>query len=287
MVTVSTNPLSKHFRQPKIYIRLPSEGTWYGDGLETTVTHEYPVLPMTAKDELRYKTPDALLNGQATVDVIQSCIPNITNAWKIPNIDLDAILIAIRIATYGEKLELTVTVPGINEERGFEVDLRTVLDQLMSVTFDNIVTVGDFSIEIQPISYKISNEISIKTFEEQRIFSLLRDTSISEQDKLSRVRSSFDKLTNINIELVKSSIVSIRYNNEDPVTNKDHISEFIDNADKDIYYGIVKHIEQQKNNFSIKPFKAVFPKEDIDNGAPEFMEIPITLDQSSFFGKGS
>ena len=32
---------------------------------------------MTAKDEMMFKTPDALLNGQATVDVIQSCIPAI------------------------------------------------------------------------------------------------------------------------------------------------------------------------------------------------------------------
>ena len=31
-------------------------------------------------DEITFKTPDALLNGQATVDVIQSCIPNIKDA---------------------------------------------------------------------------------------------------------------------------------------------------------------------------------------------------------------
>jgi len=267
MVPQSANPLSKHFRQPKIYIRLPSEGLWYGNALEKTESGEYPVLSMTAKDELSYKTPDALLNGQATVDVIQSCIPNIKDAWKVPNIDLDVILIAIRIATYGEKMDLTITVPGINEERGFEIDLRTVMDQFMTASFDNIVVVDEFQIEIQPISYKSSNDISIKTFEEQRIFSLLKNNNISEEDKLTRIRESFEKLTNINIELVKNSIVSIRYNNDDAVVNKNYISEFIDNADKKIYYAIVKHIENQRNKFTIRPFK--------------------TTHQASFFGKGS
>jgi hypothetical protein len=32
---------------------------------------------MTAKDELMFKTPDALLNGQSTVEVVKSCIPAI------------------------------------------------------------------------------------------------------------------------------------------------------------------------------------------------------------------
>jgi len=287
MVPQSANPLSKHFRQPKIYIRLPSEGLWYGNALEKTESGEYPVLSMTAKDELSYKTPDALLNGQATVDVIQSCIPNIKDAWKVPNIDLDVILIAIRIATYGEKMDLTITVPGINEERGFEIDLRTVMDQFMTASFDNIVVVDEFQIEIQPISYKSSNDISIKTFEEQRIFSLLKNNNISEEDKLTRIRESFEKLTNINIELVKNSIVSIRYNNDDAVVNKNYISEFIDNADKKIYYAIVKHIENQRNKFTIRPFKTTLPLEDVERGAPEFLEIPITFDQASFFGKGS
>ena len=105
---MNDNPLAKHFRQPKLYIQFPSKGNFYPDGsLEETETGDYPIFAMTAKDELTIKTPDALLNGQATVSVIQSCVPNIKNAWHVPSIDVDAILIAIRIATYGEKMDLT------------------------------------------------------------------------------------------------------------------------------------------------------------------------------------
>ena len=62
---MTENALNKYYRQPQIYIKLPSGGKWYGpDVLTPTETGELPVLPMTAKDELAFKTPDALINGQ-------------------------------------------------------------------------------------------------------------------------------------------------------------------------------------------------------------------------------
>jgi len=85
MAENATNPLSKYFRQPALYINLPSEGRWYPDGgVEIPVTGSVPIYAMTAKDEITMKTPDALLNGAATVSVIESCCPAIKDAWKMP-----------------------------------------------------------------------------------------------------------------------------------------------------------------------------------------------------------
>ena len=124
------NPLHKFFRQPKVYTTLPSKGQYYPAGaLEMPETNELPVFAMTAKDELTMKTPDALMNGQATVDLVKSCVPNIIDPWKMPSIDLDTILIAIRIATFGPELSVTQVIPGLNEERSFSVDLRYTLEK--------------------------------------------------------------------------------------------------------------------------------------------------------------
>ena len=113
-MTENTNPLGKYYRQPQIYIKLPSRAKYYSaDVFTPTETGEIPILPMTAKDELAFKTPDAMMTGQATVDVIQSCAPNIKNAWKMVNYDTDTILLAIRIATYGETMDITYTVPTV------------------------------------------------------------------------------------------------------------------------------------------------------------------------------
>lgn len=287
MDTVSSNPLAKHFRQPKVYIRLPSNGEYYEGGLIKTENGEYPVLGMTARDELMYKTPDALMNGQATVDVIQSCVPNITNAWNIPSIDLDVILIGIRIATIGEKMDITFKVPGIEEERSYDVDLRILMDQLHSKTYENLITVDDCAIELRPTSYRYFTDISVRTFEEQRIFSLMRNNSISEKEKLEKIQTSFQKLTDINLDLVKNSILSVKFSNEPPVTNREHIEEFINNCEQPVFGAVIKHVESQQKKFGLKPLTIEFSKEDQDKGAPPTVTIPITLDQSNFFGKGS
>jgi len=280
----NNNPLQKYFRQPKLYISLPSNGKFYNVGsLEKTETQEYPVYSMTAKDELAFKTPDALLNGQATVDVIQSCVPNIKNAWMMPSIDLDAVLIAIRMATYGDKLSISTKTPVIGDERDYELDLRLLYDGFSNLEFDETVEVGDMKIHIRPLTYREFTKNAVKTFEEQRIFSIVNDESINDQEKLQAFTNSFTKLTELTINTVIQSISKISLEDTE-VTNPLHIEEFIKNADKDFFSAIISHIEAQKEKYTIKPLKIQATPEDIEKGVPEVYEVPITFDQSNFFG---
>ena len=130
----NTNPLNKYYRQPAIYISLPSKGRYYTSSVYTaTQTGEIPVLPMTAKDEMAFKTPDAMINGQATVDVIRSCCPNILDPWQLTNYDLDTVLLGIRIATYGETMDITATIPVINEQISHTVNLPALLETVKNV----------------------------------------------------------------------------------------------------------------------------------------------------------
>ena len=111
-MTQTANPLKQFFRQPAVYIKLPSDGQFWPDkAISMTENRELPVLPMTAIDEITYRTPDALYNGSATINVIQSCVPNIKNAWHMPTVDIDTVLVAIRVATYGHELEINTQCP--------------------------------------------------------------------------------------------------------------------------------------------------------------------------------
>ena len=68
---ISNNPLKQYFRQPAIYVRLPSGGQHYPPGaINMPPNGELPVFPMTAMDEITYRTPDALFNGSAVISVI-------------------------------------------------------------------------------------------------------------------------------------------------------------------------------------------------------------------------
>lgn len=278
------NPLKKFFRQPKNYIKLPSSGNFYVPGsLEKTETGDYAVYAMTAKDELIFKTPDALLNGQATVEVVQSCIPSIKNAWLIPSIDLDAILVAIRMATYGEKLDLEVNIPNIKEQRTYEMDLRVVLDKLLSAAWDSEVIVNsELKAYVRPLTYKEFTQTAMKTLEEQRIFSVVNNDQIDDMKKLEVFNSSFRKLTEINIDMVSKSIVKI-VTDDGETSNQVHIKEFIDNADKNFFSSIMDHLESQRKKFTIEPQRIITSEEDRAAGAPDEVTVPITMDTSNFF----
>ena len=277
------NPLQKYFRQPKVYITLPSQGQYYPQGaIDYPENGELPVFPMTAKDELGMKTPDALLNGQATVDVIKSCVPNIIDPWQMPSIDLDAVLIAIRIATYGEQLDITTKVPGTGETRDYGIDLRTVLNKLVTVQFDNTVWISDMMVTLRPLTYREFTNSSLKTFEEQRIFRLVNDESIPEEEKLARFNQSFKKLTDLTVDMLARAVTSITVDGN-TVSDSNHITEFIVNSDKQFFNGVKDHFESQKSKFEIEPMTVNTTEEDQEQGAPETFEIPITFDQSNFF----
>jgi len=278
------NPLQKYFRQPKIYLSLPSGGKFYPEGsLEVTDNNEYPVFPMTARDELTMKTPDALLNGQATVDMIQSCVPNIKNAWVIPSLDLDAILIAIRIATYGDTMDIDIKTPVTGEEKSFTVDLRIMLDGLISKEFGETFEMNGLTIHVRPLSYREFTDTSLKTFEEQRIFALVNNEDMAEEEKLQKFNESFRKLTDITVGTLERSIWKIDAG-EDSVTNPAWIKEFVSNAEKGLFSALTEHLEKQREKFKIKPLVIDATEDEIAKGVPETYEVPITFDQSNFFG---
>ena len=82
------NPLKQFYRTPKVYVQLPSRGRFNKVNSEA-MTGEVPVYAMTSKDELLMKNPDALLNGDAVVGVIKSCVPSITDTKNLPVCDVD------------------------------------------------------------------------------------------------------------------------------------------------------------------------------------------------------
>lgn len=281
------NPLASYMRQPKIYITLPSGGNFWTPGsLAMTETGEFPVYSMTARDELLFKTPDALLNGQSVVDVIQSCMPNIKNAWDCPTLDLDTILIAIRLATYGEKMPFKHNIPVINEDIEYELDLKILLNQQMSNNWiEQVVINPDFIIFVKPLTYKHLTQTSIKGFETSRIMSMVNDESIPEEQKLEMFGNSFRNLTKVTIDLTADSIYKI-VTPDGEVTDPKFISEFVHNADKEIFQAVQTHLNNLKEHNSLKNLEFTTTEEQQEAGAPASYSVPINFNNSDFFANG-
>lgn len=279
------NPLINFMRQPKIYIKLPSGGAyWPKKSLDMPETGEFPVYSMTARDELMFKTPDALMNGQAIVDVIQSCMPNIKNAWDCPTIDLDTILIAIRLATYGEKMPFTHKVPVVGEDIDFDLDLRLLLDkQQENHWLEQVPISEDMIIFVKPLTYKHMTQTSLKSFETSRIMNIVNDEKISDEERIKLFNTSFSSLTKISIDLMAESIYKIITSTAE-VTEPSYIKEFVANADKDIFEVVQNHLSKLKKDNELPDLNFTSTPEQVAAGAPETYSIPVNFNNSDFFG---
>jgi hypothetical protein len=275
--TNQKNPLAGWFRQPKLYVQLPSDGKFYPAGsLDVSQSGDYPVYAMTARDELLFKTPDALLSGQSTVELIKSCIPAILDPWKMPSIDLDFALIAVRIATYGVKMEVGSQCPSCKEDNSHDVDLNKWLDSFANFTFVDTVDIDPLVVHIKPYNYQELTKTSVKAMEQQKIFEIINNDNIPDEEKLDKFGKSFVKLTELTVDIIADSIIQID-TPEESVTDKNMIKEFINNCPKDLFDKISNHITDIKSEIEFVEKNAVC-------GHCEFQyNIPITMDQSNFF----
>jgi hypothetical protein len=276
-----TNPLSQYFRQPSIYIKLPSGGKNYPAGsLDMPVNGELPVYPMTAIDEITYRTPDALFNGQATVNVIQSCLPSIKDAWAVPSIDLDSILIAIRIASYGHNMEFGSTCPKCNDFSERTVDLRDVLARLKAPDYNSTIKYGDLEIYFRPLNYKNLHDNNKLQFEQQKILQLMPDEKISDEEKMTALTVAFKKLTEITVQSLALSIVAIKTPTA-LVNEIEYIDDFLKNCDRVLFAQIRDHVISLREKSEMQPLKITCP------ACKNEYEQTITLDMSSFFESAS
>lgn len=281
----NTNPLKQYYRQPQIYITLPSGGKYYdGTVIEETATKEHAVLPMTAVDEMAFKMPDSLMNGQSTVDVIRSCIPTIKDPWSIVNYDIDTILIAIRIASYGETMDVTAGVPGTAEQITHSINLPKMLDQIRSHKISNEFEIaGGLRVKVKPLTYKQITEAQLKTFEQQRIYAQVSDSEMTAEEKTKRFSDSFKQLSALNSKLLIDNIEEIVLPNGTTVKDSAHIMEFVDNADAKTIKDLENKLASIRQQGSIKPFRVNATEEQIKAGAPTTYEVPVTFDNANFF----
>ena len=277
----NNNPLIRFFRQPAIYLHLPSNGRgWPAGTLEMPNNGELPVLPMTAMDEITYRTPDALFNGEAVMSVIKSCIPSIKDAWAVPVTDLDSILIAIRIASYGHEMDIDTQCPKCQTETTFGVDLRRLLDSIGSADYNTPLVCGDLTISFRPLDYRQITNNSQMQFENQKNLQAMQSPDLPEETRLEQVNSMMKKIMEITVQAVADSIAEIRTPNG-IVTESDYITEFLNNCDRSTFNTIRDHAVVLREKSELKPLDISCPS------CQHQYQQAFTLDMARFFESAS
>jgi hypothetical protein len=253
---MENNPLRQFFRRPSIYITLPSQGRFYStDVLEPTENGELPIYPMSAVDEITSKTPDAVFSGQAVVDIIQSCVPNIKNAWKLNIVDVEAIIIAIRIASHGEKMEITSVCPACDNEANFDVDLINMMQTQRDVNYEETLQANELEIKFRPLTFKETNENNLRQYELQKFIAILNSNQEAPDDtKQTEISHAIKKLNDLLNEMVASSIQHIK-SPEVTVTQKEFITDFLANCDRRTSQSVKDHSIKLKTQNDLKPLK--------------------------------
>jgi hypothetical protein len=272
---MAENPLKKFFRQPKVFVTLPSGGIFNKPGSLSGSPENMPVYGMTGMDEIIIKTPDALLSGESTVRVVQSCCPNIVDGWDINNLDIDAILVAIRIATYGNTMPVVHVCSNCKTDNNYDINLSTYLEHFTQCSFDSDVVVGDLKIKIKPLTYKQATEFNLENFALQKRLNQIVELTTGDE-RTTLMTDIFNELGLLQNKITVSSIQQV----ETPtgvVTEYSFIKEWLDNCDKTIFDAIKETINKNSDAWRVPDQKIK-----CDSCGHEDA-IAVELDQANFF----
>lgn len=272
---MAQNPLQQYFRQPKIFLKLPSMGVYNAPGSIDGAVDNIPVFGMTGMDEILLKTPDALISGESTVRVIQSCCPNIKDGWQVSNLDIDALLVAIRIATYGNNMTVGYVCKNCSTDLDFDVELPKILEHFNSCSYDSKVVVGDLVVKLRPLNYKEVTDFNLENFVLQKRLMQALDLK-DEDEKQKHMTEIFKDLGLLQNKVFVAGIESVETPNG-VVNEYAFIKEWLENADKDLFDKLKEHIDKNNEQWRIPPNKIK-----CDNCGHEDSFI-VELDQASFF----
>jgi len=234
----AANPLSQYYRKPGTYIELPSGGRYYKLTPKLSDTNELAVYPMTAKDELALKNPDALLNGEALKQVIASVCPDIKDVSEIPAPDIDAILVAMRMTSYGDDMEIDV-MHGCEESEGksqrVTVGLGSVLSTLKAIpeAMGTVTLANEVVVRLRPYTLEAQSRLLRVQFNTMRSLqgAEANENSTIEQ-KADIANRGYDQLVVLSQDILAASIISVTLPDGNEVTNFNHIHEWIKNLDR-------------------------------------------------------
>ena len=250
-MALSNNPLKQYFRRPSIYLKLPSGGNYPPGVINMPETGELPVYPMTAIDEITTRTPDALYNGTALIDLMKSCIPDIVDPWRINSSDLDAILVAIKSASQGNELEIETECPKCEEVSKYGVNLVGILSTLKSSDYSKELRIGDLSIKFRPLIYREMNEASLSQFEVQKMFANLE--TVQDDDERNKIsQNAIKTITEVTMKILARTMEYVKTPNGS-VTEYEFIIDFLQNCDKNTYVAIRDYHTELKTSSELKP----------------------------------
>jgi len=281
-----SNPLQKFYRQPALYISLPTQGKWYNTKqVSLNASKELAVYSMTARDDVLLNTPDAMLNGESLKNVIMNCVPDVHDVSALTLPDLESIFVAMKVATNNGVWDISKTCPKCNTVCTYEMHCQQILDQQSyidesdcSVTLDNGLVVN-----VRPYNYAQRSLFMQRQFEEERAMKQYNAANPETNDftKAGVMAQAVDRISSITFRLVAESIVSVELPGEEPVTKSEYIDDWLQN---------ISSVQANLVIEAVEKLNLCGPKKTLDVVCTECSHEwtdPVSYDPISFFAKRS
>lgn len=239
-----TNPLLQAYRKPNMYVTLPSGGKFYRNPPKLSVDGDLAIYPMTARDELLLKNPDALFNGEATYTIITSCCPDIPDAYEVPSCDVNVIMIAIRQASYGDDIDMDVKCPNCNHINQVKLSSSRLLSQIKPTSHKQEIELDNgFIVKLKPYNIKDRTYLVIEQIKQQKMLESLMDESVSEDERNEMFSKTFISIADLTVKIIKNVIVSVKIPDGEQIEDSDTIGEWLNSINKADYDAIKEHVE--------------------------------------------
>ena len=275
--------LSKYYRAPKLYVRIPSQGAFNPD-METAMSGELAIMAMTGRDETMIKNPDALLNGEAVTSVIKSCVPGIKEPSELPITDIDTLLIAIKIATNGDEHEITAQCPKCKTSCRGTVNLRNILPTAKMLESEYPIKLDTgVTVYIRPYNYAMQTEAALAAFDETKTLQNLQKDKEINSESMAIYNKSFRRMADMSVSLLSRSIAKVVTPDGDEETDPNEIYAFIQNIDSKA----AKQVDDLLGKINSLDIEKKMEMQCEKESCKNVWTTEVEFNASDFFGDGS
>ncbi len=275
------NPLLQYIRKPTATLNLSSKGKFWPNGSLSTATG-LEVFPMTGQDEILLLNTSHILLGSVLAEIIENCVPEITDVWNMPRIDLDSVIIAIRCASYNNNMNVQFDCPTCKTNQTHTVDLREISQQINIPDYENPLLVNNLAIWFRPVTFKEHFQQVVDQNSKLSVIKQLNNENLTDDEKQKIINDNLREITRINISNLANSIDRVLIDNQLTVNNKDFIKDWLIKLDRETFATVSVAISNKIQEYKLPNKKFICKNSDCNHEH----ELTIDFNPADFLSKG-
>jgi hypothetical protein len=217
-----SNPLIEELHEmgaiPSVEITLPTMAYFYPkDEVLRPDANPSQILvgPLSVLEESSLNDPMMMVSGRAITQLLKRIVPMVDNPQQLCELDVQAILIACRIASYGSELKLKHICPHCEFNNSMIIDLSEHIQRFSEYTFseleqfDIVLPTVEQSVRLKPISYEDAINITmsaIKTGIGADDFDNLEEKELLTTKYIEMYKEQFERALDSNVDALASTI---------------------------------------------------------------------------------